>query len=360
LEFFPIKMQEAINVFSTLLDKLKQGTDLSPHEVKASAQALGSTTIDAECKKAFLLALSQKGESVEEITAFALAFRDLARNPAVEEFSSRAIDVCGTGGDHCGTFNISTLVSFILAASGIPVFKHGNRSISSQCGSADLLNIAGIHLEVSHEKMIESLRQLNFCFFFAPSFHPAFKEIIPVRKALAAQGKRTIFNILGPLINPGRPAYQLLGVFSDRWTQSLAACLTGLGLKRGLVVHGILADGKGMDELTCAGTNRVVGLGEISEVNSLWEPKYFGLGHCRLKDLAGGSAQENLASLHLIMKGKCNKGLLDTVIFNAGAALWIAEKTNDLPEGISLAKDILLGGTVQNWLDNAREFYSSS
>ena len=164
----------------------------------------------------FLLALAEKGETPAEVAAFAAGISSLAVDPGVSDWADRAIDVCGTGGDGSGTFNISTAVSFIVAAAGVPVFKHGNRSITSKCGSADLLEALGIRLDATAEQVRASLEAVSFCFFFAPAYHPAFKEIMPVRKALATEGKRTIFNLLGPLINPGKPAHQLLGVFFGR------------------------------------------------------------------------------------------------------------------------------------------------
>ncbi len=208
-------------------------------------------------KAAFLTALAHKGETAEELAAFALELRKLARDPGMSEWSPRAIDIVGTGGDHAGGFNVSTVVVLTLASAGVPVMKHGNRGITSKCGSADLLSGLGYQIEATPEKLREGIKELGYVFFFAPVYHPAFKEIGPVRRTLAAQGQRTIFNLLGPLINPGRPARSIIGVFAEAWVPRLAAAADQLGLEAGLAVHGTLGDGRGIDELTTATPNRV-------------------------------------------------------------------------------------------------------
>ncbi|MEI6052440.1 MAG: anthranilate phosphoribosyltransferase, partial [Opitutaceae bacterium] len=174
--------------------------DLLPSEIEGAAAALAASDLTDEIKAAFLTALSAKGESVAEVAGFAQAFRSRAVNPGVGEWSERAIDIVGTGGDHAGGFNISSLVVLVLASAGVPVMKHGNRGITSKCGSADLLAGLGVDLAAPPEKLRRALAELGFVFFFAPNYHPAFKNIAPVRKALAARGQRTVFNILGPLI----------------------------------------------------------------------------------------------------------------------------------------------------------------
>ena len=354
-----IMVKKRLDEFESFTLKLRGGRDLSGEEAELAALALASAEVDPNNKKAFLTALVEKGESVAEVTAFASTFRDLARDPGLEDFAERAIDVVGTGGDKSGSFNISTTAAFIVAAAGVPVFKHGNRSITSKCGSADLLAALGFDIEAGPDKLRHSLENLNFCFFFAPAWHPAFKEIIPVRKELAAEGKRTIFNILGPLINPGRPACQLMGVFGENWVEPLAASLEALGLKRGLVVHGRMSGNQGMDELTCAGENRVAGFGDLKEVDGLWVPEDFGLNRCSARDLAGGGIDQNLELLDDILEGRGRRGLVDTILLNAGAALWAANQTADIGEGVSRARDLLLGGAVKDWLRKACEFYSS-
>ena len=194
---------------ATLTLQLNAGQDLSPDAVEVAAAALAAPEETDEAKAAFLTALATKGETVAEVAAFARVFRDRAVDPGVAAWSERAVDIVGTGGDHAGGFNISSLVVLVLASAGVPVMKHGNRGITSKCGSADLLAGLGVDLAAPPEKLRRALGELGYVFFFAPNYHPAFKHIGPVRKALAARGQRTVFNILGPLINPGRPAHVL-------------------------------------------------------------------------------------------------------------------------------------------------------
>lgn len=337
----------------TLVQKISGGSSLSQDEAEWAARALVAEEEDREEKKNFLSTLSAKGETTEEVIAFATVFRDLARDPGLGEISKEAIDVVGTGGDHSGSFNISTTVSFILAASGVTVLKHGNRSITSKSGSADLLSALGIRTDAPMEMLKRSVEELNFCFFFAPSFHPVFKEIMPVRQELAAEGRRTIFNILGPLINPARPGRQLVGVFSEAWVEPIARTLDGLGLRRGIVVHGRLPHGSGLDELSCAGDNRVAGCGELADLNGTWMPEEHGFPRCPEKDLSGGSNQENIAILQSILEGSGPAGLVDTILLNAAAAFTIC----GLSDGVERARDLLLGGAVEDWLRRARRFY---
>ena len=205
-----------------IISKLNQGIDLSSTEAENVARAMvDSATTEAD-KMQILTGLAEKGESVEEVCAFARIFREMALEPCLEEYAAGAIDIVGTGGDKSCSFNISTATAFIVAASGVNVIKNGNRSITSKCGSADLIEAVGIPLQVEVRKHQEALAIRNFTFLFAPVFHPVFKSIVPIRKALASEGKRSIFNILGPLINPAQPRYQLMGVFSKEWVKPLA------------------------------------------------------------------------------------------------------------------------------------------
>lgn len=342
-----------------LTSLLAEGRDLQTDQAARAASLLADAGVSPSAKQAFLSAFSVKGESAEEVAAFAGAFREKAINPGVEDWADRAIDVCGTGGDGSSTFNISTAVAFIVAAAGVPVFKHGNRSITSKCGSADLLEGLGIRLDLSHEQLRKSLEELNFCFFFAPAFHPAFKEIMPVRKAMAAEGKRSIFNLLGPLINPGRPAYQLLGVYAARWVQPLAGALDALGLSAGLVVHGTPEADRALDELSCAGHNQIAGFGTLSAQSGVLSAGDAGLPACEFSDLAGGGLDENLATLHSLCSGEGDPvpvGLRNSILLNAGTALWVAGKAADLKAGIRVADTLLSDGSVACWLKRAQEF----
>lgn len=348
-----------MDALEELTSRIASGRSLQPEQAAQAAVLLADADVPPSAKQTFLTAFAAKGEQAEEVAAFADAFRRMAVNPGVEAWAGRAIDVCGTGGDGSGTFNISTAVSFVVAAAGVPVFKHGNRSITSQCGSADLLEGLGFRLDLSHEQLRQSLEELNFCFFFAPAFHPAFREIMPVRKAMAAEGRRSIFNLLGPLINPGRPAHQLLGVFAPQWVEPLAGALDVLELSAGLVVHGIAEEGRALDELSCAGTNRIVGFGALSGQSGALTASDAGLPFCDFSDLAGGGREENLEILRTLITGDSSPvptGLRNSILLNAGAALWVAGKAPDLTVGIQLADDLLREGSVTRWLRKARKF----
>ncbi len=343
-----------------LTAKARAGCDLSSDEAAAAACCLADPDGDPAQKKDFLQALATKGETTAEVAAFARTFRDFAGDPGVELWADRAIDVCGTGGDGSGTFNISTAVSFVVAAAGVPVFKHGNRSITSKCGSADLLEALGIRLDAPLEQIRASLAEFNFCFFFAPAFHPAFKAIMPVRQALAAEGQRSVFNLLGPLINPGRPAHQLLGVYAAAWVDRLAGALGELELAAGLVVHGIPAEDRALDELSCAGRNVVCGFGRLSAVKGGLASQDAGLPPCGFADLAGGLIEDNLATMRALLSGRSegvSEGLRNSVLFNAGAALWVAGRATDLRDGVKQADEALSSGRVGDWLDGLQNFY---
>lgn len=351
-------MQKIEQLTNTILN----GEDLSSEQASLAASLLASPEVDLMAKQEFLVALSDKGETAPEVAAFAATFRALALDPGVEAWASRAIDVCGTGGDGSSTFNISTTVSFIVAAAGVPVFKHGNRSITSKCGSADLIEALGIRLDAPHAVLRKSLDELNFGFFFAPAFHPAFKEIMPVRKALAEQGRRSIFNLLGPLINPGRPAYQLMGVFADRWVEPIAQALDAIGLKAGLVAHCTPEPGLALDELSCVGQNHVAGFGSFRERRGDLQPEEAGLTACDLDSLRGGDVDENIKTLNAILNGFRDQvpvGLMNSILLNAGAALWIAGQSADLRAGVALAREVVESGRAGQWLKQAQSFYAN-
>ena len=334
--------------------------DLAPSEVELAAAALASTEISEEAKGAFLSALAAKGETTDEIAGFARAFRSRAVDPGVTAWASRAVDIVGTGGDHAGGFNISSLVVLVLAGAGVPVMKHGNRGITSKCGSADLLSALGVDLAASPEKLRLALEQLGYVFFFAPNYHPSFKHIGPVRKALAARGQRTVFNILGPLINPGRPAHVLLGVFAESWVPKLAGALDALGCEAGLVAHGVIGLGRGIDELTTATPNRVRGAGRLRALDETWSAEDFGLTVSPFTELQGADLETNLALTEALLSGRGPKGLVDTIALNAAVAMWLVGKTATVREGLPVARELLLGGAVRAKIAATKEFYRAS
>lgn len=336
---------------------VERSQDLDSPSASAAARSLTDPLVSPSEKEAFLVALHTKGETVEEVTAFAEVFRGLARDPGLGAHAAHAIDVVGTGGSGSRGFNISSCAAIVLAACGVTVLKHGNRAITSQSGSADFLGTLGLPIQDNCDILRQSVEELNFCFFFAPAFHPAFKEIMPVRKALAAKKQRTIFNILGPLINPAKPKYQLLGVFSRDWVPPLAQVMTSLGLDRGLAVHSTISESIRMDELTTAGENRVAGIGELAHMDTTWEANRFGIETCSVESIQGGTPEENVKRFEQMLDGAEKGGLLDTIALNAAAGLYIVSAVSDIQTGVSRAKDALLGGEVKRWLRQAREFY---
>ena len=340
-----------------LTAQLVAGRDLSPAEVERAAAALASAEVPDEGKADFLTALAAKGETAAELAAFATAFRARAVDPGVAAWAGEAIDIVGTGGDHAGGFNISSLVVLVLASAGVKVMKHGNRGITSKCGSADLLAALGVNLEAPPERQQRALAELGFAFFFAPAYQPAFRAITPVRRALAAKGQRTVFNILGPLINPGRPARILLGAFSARAVPLLASALEVLGTEAGLAAHGVIDGERGIDELTTATVNQVRGIGRLRDVSGEWRAEDFGLRTAPFAELLGGDLATNLALVDALLEGKGPGGLVDTITLNAAVALWICGRIARPVDGLGTARELLLGGAVRRKIAATREFY---
>jgi anthranilate phosphoribosyltransferase len=347
-----------MSALTEFIPRLQVLQDLSADDIEAAVAELASPVESVESKAAFLAALADKGESVAEIAAFARAFRARALDPGVERWSAEAIDIVGTGGDMAGGFNISSMVVLTLACAGATVMKHGNRGITSKCGSADLLSALGVDLEASPEQVRGGLAELGFAFFFAPAYHPTFQHIAPTRKHLAAQGRRSFFNILGPLINPGRPAHVLLGVFAEPWVGKLAGVLDLLGAQAGLAAHGIIGPNCGIDELTTATRNRVRGFGRLRHVDGYWNAADNGFGAAPFADLAGGDLPTNLAIVEAVLAGRAPAGLVDTIVLNTATALWILGRTKSVEAGTGLARELLLGGAVRGKIAATREFFS--
>jgi len=340
--------------------RLREKVDLNTPDLAAAAAALASPEVPESDKADFLVALADKGESAAEVAGLAQAFRGMAVDPGVRPMAGQAIDIVGTGGDHSGGFNISSLVVLTLASLGVPVMKHGNRGITSKCGSADLFSAWGFELQAPPEKLQQALSQLGYVFFFAPSFHPAFKHIVPVRKQLAAAGRRTVFNILGPLINPGQPAHVLLGVFSETWVPLLAGAMDTLGVSAGLAVHGVIGPDRGIDELTTATANRVQGSGRLNAVSGTWQAADFGLPRAEFSEIQGGDLEANLAKVEAVLAGQGPSGLVDTVVLNTATALWICGRVGQVTEGLTPAREALLGGAVRRKLAATREFFAGN
>lgn len=328
-------------MFSEWNVRLANGSDLSSDEVKRSVEALLDETVSTEAKAAFLIALARKGETSDEIAAFAAEARSRAVEPSIDlgwRASREILDVCGTGGDRLNTFNISTTVGILCAAAGVTVAKHGNRAITSQSGSADVLEALGIPVDLSPEEAVRSLQQNGFAFFFAPKYHPTFRHVAAARKLCADQGHRTIFNYLGPLLNPARPSVQLLGVSRPDLCDPLARALQSLGIRRAMVVCGEVPGGRYLDELSTLGANQVAEFHQDRGFStSTWSASDFPLQSAMLSDIAGGDRFANAEMIRRILGGSERGPRRDAVLLNAAAGLFLAGRVRNLVEGWELA-----------------------
>lgn len=288
----------------------------------------------------FLTAMRMKGETIEEITACAAVMREKCTKIKPER---DVLDIVGTGGDEAYTFNISTVSSFVVSAGGIPVAKHGNRSVSSKCGSADLLEALGINITLGADQSAEILDKIGICFMFAPTYHTSMKYAAPVRKELSV---RTIFNILGPLANPAGANMQLLGVYDENLVEPLARVLANLGVKRAMVVHGH----DGLDEVTLCDTTTVCEVNN-GKLNSFFlSPGQLGFGKCRPEELVGGGPEENAKIAHEILSGV--KGpKRDVVVLNAALCLYMSYNQVTLRECVKTAEKLIDSGAAREQLD---------
>ncbi len=327
----------------SLIATLQTGTDLTAAQAtKAVAALLSPENSDGE-KMELLKALRAKGETATEIAAFAKALLAHATRPELDrtKLPGPTLDVCGTGGDKQGFFNVSTGVMFVAAAAGACVLKHGNRSITSKTGAADVLEELGVKLELTPTELRDQLEQHGVAFLFAPAFHPAFKAVAPVRKALAAQGIATIFNILGPLLNPAQPDHQLVGIFSAALLPRYAEALRSLGRKTAWAVHG-----EGTDELTLTGPTQVHALEAGAIRQFTLTPEELGLTRCAPADLRGGERAENARILLSILDNTERGPKRDIVLLNTAAALVVATLAPDLPTALAQAREALESGAA--------------
>ena len=321
--------------------------ELSPDEIAQAVSGLAGTDDPVEVKAEFLTALAQKGETPAEITVFARELRRLSIPLPLDAASvpGGVLDVCGTGGDRLNTFNISTTVALVCSAAGVTVAKHGNRAVTSQSGSADVLEALGIPVDLSPEAAAESLRRDRFAFLFAPRFHPAFKNIGPARALCASRGQRTLFNFMGPLLNPARPTSQLLGVSRPELVGPVARTLQQLGVRRAMVVSGQVPGGAFLDEWSTLGDNAIAEFYQdrgFSE--SVVSPSDFPLLPATLKDLEGGDRQVNAALVERLLRGEDRGPRRDAVLLNAAAALFVAGATRSMVEGWDRAREVLESG----------------
>ena len=332
------------------IKKVTDRQDLSFEEMQQVFEIIttGQTT-DAQIA-AFLIGLKMKGETVEEITAAAMVMREKAHYVEIKE--NIILDTCGTGGDGYGTINISTAVSIIAAAADIAVAKHGNRSVTSECGSADVLKALGVNTEIPHDKIKHCIETIHIGFFFAPACHVAMKYAMGVRKEV---GVRTIFNLLGPIINPARHTHHLMGVFAETLTEKIAGVLKNMGQ-----VHSAVVCGAGnMDEITLAGPTIVSEL-KAGEIKTYYiKPSDFGINEAPMEAVKGGGPERNAKIMRDIFDGVEKGPFKDVIVLNAGFALYVADRVKTPLEGVKLADDIISSGAAKRKLQEFIECSNS-
>jgi anthranilate phosphoribosyltransferase len=337
-------------MLKTLTDQLLAGGALSSDQVNTAVSQLVDESVPAEAKADFLGALARKGETVEEIAAFAGLLREKAVPvPIGAELQAGLLDVVGTGGDRLGTFNVSTCSALVAAAAGVRVAKHGNRAVTSKVGSADVIETLGLPLDLSPEQAAATLRERGFVFLFAPRYHPTFRFIAPARKLCAERGQRTIFNFLGPLLNPARPATLLVGVPRPDLCEPLARVLQRLGVRRGMVVSGTVpsADGRVdyLDEFSPLGETHVAEFYQEHGLSvSTFNPALLPLQPATLADLRGGDRDANARIVREVLSGRDRSPRRDAVLLNAGAALFVADRVRSISDGWNLAAKMMDGG----------------
>ena len=318
------------------LPRLLAGNDLSPDEAEELFERLVLGRLEPSEIAAMLIALRMKGETADEMIGAARGLFAAAR--PFERPDYLFADCCGTGGDGSGSINISTAAAFVAVACGLPVAKHGNRAISSRCGSADVLEALGVKIELEPGKARALLDQTGFCFLFAPAYHPGMRHAGPVRRQLQV---RTILNLLGPCINPARPSVQLLGVADPARLQAIALTLDAMGVERALVVHG-----SGLDEVALHGPTRAIRLDRGRIEALVLTPEDVGLERAALDGAAGGDAAANAGRLRLLLDGKGNKVEEDITALNAAALLATAGTAATLRDGLGMARDALRSGAA--------------
>jgi len=342
----------------TLTAKLRNGIDLTSGDISYAMSMLLSDSTDDAVKAEFLMALHRKGESVEEIVAFVQQLIDRAIDPLIEQknLSGPMLDVCGTGGDGLDLFNVSTTIMFVLAAGGAAVVKHGNRSVTSRCGSADVLEALGVQIALPPERLKECVERHGLCFIFARQYHPAYRAIAGMRQRLARENIRTVFNLLGPLLNPARPARQLIGVFSPRLTNIFADALRRLGRERAWIVHGVTDTGEGMDDISTSGVTTFAELATGKVTTGLIDPRWLNIPTAPLDDLRGGDAAENAGYLEGILSGKIQGAKRDLTLVNAAGGFVVAGLSSDMNEGLARAREQIDSGRALEKLRALQSF----
>ena len=325
-----------------ILSKLVAGNDLTKEEAMKAQEMILSGEATQSQIACFLTALRMKGETLDEITGLAMVLRDKANtiSPKVDNY----VDFVGTGGDCTYSFNISTTSAFVVAAAGVPVAKHGNRSISSKSGAGDVLEALGVNISADPDVVEKCVEEVGIGFMFAPHFNPAMKYVGPVRKEM---GIRTVFNILGPLSNPSRAKAMVVGVYSPSLTEVIAGTMANLDVKRGFVVSGE----DNMDEFTLTGSSTVSEIKDGKVETYEITPEQFGLKRCKIEDLQGGDGTVNAQITKDILSGKERGAKREIVLLNAGAALYIGGKAESIEEGIRIAGETMDAGKAMETLE---------
>ncbi|MCS7292901.1 MAG: anthranilate phosphoribosyltransferase [Gloeomargarita sp. SKYBB_i_bin120] len=320
-----------------LLQQLLNREPLTAAQAEALMQAWLQEDMPPALAAGILVALQAKGVTATELAAMAQVVQRQAVVPVTQDWPP-CLDTCGTGGDGAGTFNISTAVAFVAAAAGVPVAKHGNRSASSRVGSADVLEALGLPLNWPIEQAVAALRDVGITFLFAPGCHPAMKAVAPLRQALKI---RTVFNLIGPLVNPLRPQYQVLGVYQPELLPVMAQALHQLGRRRAVVLH----SREGLDEAGLgAPTDYYHWTDDAPLQTDVLDPQAYGLTPAPVTALAGGHVQENAEILRQVLQGKGTPAQRDVVVLNSALALWVAQRVENITAGITLARDVLQSG----------------
>ena len=331
-----------MKTFNDFINSIKDQNDLTVNESKKAFDQILSKKIEEKKIIDFLTSLSRKGESVNEILG---AVKSIKKKAKIISGFKNSLDTCGTGGDGSKTFNISTTVAIICSSCNVCIAKHGNKAVSSLSGSADVMTELGVKIDIDQDTIKKCLKEIGLCFLFAPNFHPILKNVAEIRKSI---GKRTIFNILGPLLNPVESNMQLIGVYDKDLKLKVAEVLKQTGSKKAWVVSGF----DGLDELTITDKNYIVELdnGKIKEF--ILDPSKIGITKCKKNELIGNNPKENAKIILDILSNKINGAKKDIVLYNCAAALMIAGKTESISSGFQMANEAIKSGSALNKLNN--------
>lgn len=337
--------------FSAVLDQLLDGKSLSEQQANALMHKLAEGDMPAALAGALLAGLRAKGETPQEVRGFATAMRELAVHPIIPD-GPPTVDTVGTGGDGSGSLNLSTGTGLLAAACGARVVKHGNRSVSSRSGSADMLECLGMPLPLHEKEAVDCLQATSFTFLFAPAYHPAMKAVVPVRGALSV---RTVFNMLGPLTNPAAPPFQLIGAWSYDAAKLMAETLAGMPIERAFVVHGA----PGWDEASPVGEFALFDVrpGKVDE--SSRTPEDYGLQRCMPEDLEGGNAEHNAKELIRVFAGEDKGAHRDALLMGASLVLEVQGSASDARQGVDIAAAALDDGSAAAFLERLREHFQA-